>query len=212
MNKNWKRILLYLVFIVISASGDALAFKGDIGVNPWEAVSQALNYITLVKIGTLTIILNIAMVLIEMLLRKKFDPLMILQVAVSFLIGFVVNFIVYTFLGGLVLDSYASKLIITVLGFIISATGNGLMMTCSIAAFPLEGMCQALAEKTGKDFAKTRQLFDVLFVALSLLIAFVFECGLSVREGTVISMVIYSPIMGFVLKKAQPKIDRLLKE
>lgn len=31
---NYKQYLFYILFIIITVSGDALAFKGSIGVNP----------------------------------------------------------------------------------------------------------------------------------------------------------------------------------
>lgn len=103
---NYKQYLFYILFIIITASGDALAFKGSIGVNVWEAVCQTLNYMSAIKVGTLMIVLNVSMIIIEAILMKKFKPIMILQFIVSLLIGSVVNLIVYIFLGNLTLTSY----------------------------------------------------------------------------------------------------------
>lgn len=204
---NYKQYLFYILFIIITASGDALAFKGSIGVNAWEAVCQTLNYMSAIKVGTLMIVLNASMIIIEAILMKKFKPIMFLQFIVSLLIGSVVNLIVYIFLGNLTLTSYFSKFLMTIAGFVISATGNGLLMKCQLAPFPYEGMCEQLSLKINVDFAKLRQIFDIVCVVLCIAVSFIGHYQLAIREGTIISMLIYSPIMGYVMKKSKLKFS-----
>ena len=210
-NKTIKQFFFYFLFIIITATGDAMAFKGNVGVNPWEAVCQTLNYMTMIKVGTLMMILNSSMILIEMILMKKIKITMLLQLILSFLIGFVVNIIVYILFGNINISSYPLNLCLGILGFIVSATGNGLLMTCDLAPFPFEGMCEQLSIKFHLDFPKTRQAFDIIFIILCLLTSLIFGYQLAIREGTIISMLIYSPIMGYVMKKAKPKMIKILQ-
>lgn len=204
---NYKQYVFYILFIIITACGDALAFKGSIGVNPWEVVCQTLNYMTAIKVGTLMIILNASMIIIEAILMKKIKPIMLLQFVVSLLIGSIVNLIIYIFLGNLILTSYFSKLMLTIVGFIISAVGNGMLMKCQLAPFPYEGMCEQLSLKRNIDFAKLRQIFDAFCVILCIVVSFIGHYQLAIREGTIISMLIYSPIMGYVMRKSKLKFS-----
>lgn len=200
---NEKPYVFYIFFVVMTACGDALTFKGSIGVNPWEAVCQTLNYISAIKVGTLTIALNLLMIIIEAILMKKVKLVMIIQLVVSLLIGFIVNIIVYILFGHLTFESYFARFLIAILGFIISSVGNGLLMTCQLAPFPYEGMCEQLSLKTNVDFAKLRQIFDIVCVILCIVISFVGHYPLAIREGTIISMLIYSPVMGIVMEKVK---------
>lgn len=204
---NYKQYVYYILFVMITASGDALAFKGSIGVNAWEAVCQTVNYMSAIKVGTLMIVFNVLMIVIEALLMKKIKFTMILQLIVSLLVGSIVNVIVYLFLGNLSLTTYYSRLLMTILGFIISATGNGLLMNCQLAPFPYEGLCEQIALKINVDFAKLRQVFDIISVAFCITVSFIGHYQLAIREGTIISMIIYSPIMGFVMKKSKLKFN-----
>lgn len=206
-NVSYKQYAFYILFIVITACGDALAFKGSIGVNPWEAVCQTLNYMTTIKVGTLMIVLNASMIIVETMLIKKIKLIMLLQFIVSLLIGTIVNLIVYIFLGNLILSSYCSKFMMTIVGFVISATGNGLLMKCQLAPFPYEGMCEQLSLKINVDFAKLRKIFDIMCVVICIVVSFIGHYQLTIREGTIISMLIYSPIMGYVMKKSKLKFS-----
>lgn len=95
----------------------------------------------------------------------------------------------------------------TIAGFVISATGNGLLMKCQLAPFPYEGMCEQLSLKINVDFAKLRKIFDIVCVVLCIAVSFIGHYQLAIKEGTIISMLIYSPIMGYVMKKSKLKFS-----
>lgn len=195
-----RKYIFYFISIIICATGDALIFKANIGANPWEAMCQTFHYITYIKVGTIMACINSSTILLEILLLKKVHWYMLIQVVASCLFGSVVNFIIYLFLKDVVFNQYIIMLLLGIAGIIISATGNALMMKSDVAAFPFEGMCEILGKKINVSFARVRQMFDICFIIISIVLCTMNHFDYTVRELTILSMLIYSPIMAYVMK------------
>ncbi|WP_405280816.1 hypothetical protein, partial [Methanobrevibacter sp.] len=66
--------------------------------------------------------------------------------------------------------------------------------------FSLEGFCLALEKVLPLGFAQIRQAVDVICIILCIIISFILPIPLSIREGTVIGMIIFAPLMGYFMK------------
>ena len=213
--KETKRVILLILFAVIVATGAAISLKAAIGVGAWDAVSQTISFMTGIKVGTCVIILNILCLLGQVLmLKKKFRLIQWLQVPLNLLIGFIVNLILYNMLGDLVIDSYIVRIGLLILSYCLCAFGVAAVMVLDLVTFSLEGVCAAISEKIGFEFSKLRQAVDVICVALVFLLAWIFKVELAVREGTIIGMLIFGPLLGIFMKIIEPVLKKynLLKE
>ena len=65
----------------------------------------------------------------------------------------------------------------------------------------------ALAKKTKYHFAFIRQMVDILAIFFTLVLTFSLDVPMTAREGTVIGMLIFAPLMGFFIKRLQPIIN-----
>lgn len=61
----------------------------------------------------------------------------------------------------------------------------------------------AFSNRFGFNFGKVRQIVDVLLIIAALLIAFSTDTAITVREGTIISMLFFPPSMNFVYEENQ---------
>lgn len=73
-------------------------------------------------------------------------------------------------------------------------------MLIDIISMPLEGVCLALSNKTNINFGRVRQYADVVLIALVLIFTFVFSTQLTLREGTILLMIIYGPLLDRFMK------------
>ncbi|MCP8969925.1 YczE/YyaS/YitT family protein [Ectobacillus ponti] len=207
--KQLKRMLLLSILVMIVGIGAAFTLKVSIGVGAWDAVSQSIFYLSGIKVGTLGMMLNSACIVGQwVILRKDFHLRYLLQVPVTLLIGVVVNFILYDVLGAVVIDGYMMKLTLflaalTVLSFAIAA-----MMVLDIVTFPLEAFCMALAGKTKWRFIAVRQSADISCILIAVLLTFGLSLPLTLREGTIIGMLLFAPLLGYFMKKVQPILQR----
>lgn len=192
-----KKYCLFILTLMMVSIGDSLCFKANIGVSPYEALALTFNYMSHIKIGTLTLFVNACMILFQVILSKQFKVKYVLQFFMSLFFGMIVNTIVYQVLSGITLRYYQS-LIMEIIGLCISASGCGLLVALNVCVFPCEGFALTFSNTFKVDFQKTRQVIDIILVISCISLSLIFQCGFALREGTIIAACIFSPIMGFV--------------
>ena len=192
-----KKYCLFILTLMMVSIGDSLCFKANIGVSPYEALALTFNYMSHIKIGTLTLFVNACMILFQVILSKQFKVKYVLQFFMSLFFGMIVNTIVYQVLSGITLRYYQS-LIMEIIGLCISASGCGLLVALNVCVFPCEGFALTFSNTFKVDFQKTRQVIDIILVISCISLSLIFQCGFALREGTIIAARIFSPIMGFV--------------
>lgn len=208
--KQLKRILLLSILIVIVGLGASLTLKVAIGVGAWDALAQSFSYLFGIKVGTIGMILNISCVLGQwLILRKNFHFKHLLQVPVVILLGMVINFIFYDVLGAITIDSYIIKLVLLLVALLVLAFAVACVLVLDVVTFPLEAFCLALAKKTKWPFAVIRQSADILSILLAVILTFGFALPLTLREGTIIGMLIFAPLLGYFMKMIKPLFKKL---
>lgn len=207
--KFTKRFLAMLSCIAILGIGLAFILKAAVGIGPYDAVAQSVANITGIMVGTVTMILNTFFIVMQVAIkRKKFNPVQLLQFVVIFAFGSIVNFFLYQVLTFEV-DSYLFRLSMFIFGTVIGAFGVAGVMNINVVYTPLEGFLSALSEVTNGDFVKFRMGFDLFSIVLTLILAFSFNIPLAIREGTIISAIFFSPIMGWFMKMQIPLLKKL---
>lgn len=207
--KDFKSWLLLAIFIFGTGLGASVIMNVAIGVSAWDGMTQTIAEITSIKVGTMGMILNILLILMQiMILKKETNWSIFLQIPMSILLGYVVNFVYYDLLGHVQINSYPIKMMVYLLGLIIIAGSVAGIMVVDKTYFPVEGLCMAIAKKTQLDFVKLRQIVDFVAVAIALILYFSFKTTLTVREGTIIGMFLFSPLMGLFIKHLTPILKK----
>lgn len=210
MLREIKRYITMTILIIITGIGAAFSLKAAAGVGAWDAMNQTLSNMTGMKVGTMGMIINISCVAGQLLLMgKKFRLRQLLQIPVSIVLGVVVNFVLYNVLGNVSFDSYFIRMAVLISAYIVISAAVGAIMKLDAVTFALEGLCMAVSEKTGMQFSKLRQLVDFACIVIVLVLAFAIKTPLTVREGTIIGMLMFGPLMGFFMKKAEPVFNKL---
>lgn len=201
-----KKYCLFILTLMMVSIGDSLCFKANIGVSPYEALALTFNYMSHIKVGTLTLFVNACMILFQVILSKQFKVKYVLQFFMSLFFGVIVNTIVYQVLSGITLRYYQS-LIMEIIGLCISASGCGLLVALNVCVFPCEGFALTFSNTFKVDFQKTRQVIDIILVISCISLSLIFQCGFALREGTIIAACIFSPIMGFVQRSVTKELS-----
>lgn len=211
MNKKriFLQITLFLLFAVILSIGDSLCFKAGVGVVPYEAIALTLNYLTGIEVGTLSFFVNAAMILLQLILKQKLDVGLVLQIPLIMVISTTINWMIYYFLSW-VPSIYMVRVVVMIIGLLISALGVGLLVALNLVVMPCEGVAAVYSESKKKDFKKIRHRMDILFLFFCVVMSLILKLPLAVREGTVIAAIIYAPVMGVVIKKVKPLLDNAI--
>jgi uncharacterized membrane protein YczE len=200
-----KKITILTILVSFISVGVALTLKAEIGVGAWDALLAAISNIIDVPIGTVGMVLNFILIFAQIIiLRSNFRKIQLLQFPVSILFGLVINFMFYEVFSMLTLENYVMKLLTLLLGYVIIAFSIAGVMVMDVIFFPVEGFTMAISDTINKKFYIIRQLVDVISVVTALLLVIPFSQPLVVREGTIIGVIIFGPLLGLFMKILKP--------
>ena len=206
-----KRIVLLMVAVTILGMGAGLTLTAAIGVGAWDAFATTLSNLTMIEIGTCGMILNITCVLIQYLILKKgFTFKHLLQIPFSILLGVVINFMFYNVSAYIPTDTYLQRLVVLTLGTVIAAYSVSFIMTLNFITLALEGACVAVEKVTKIKFHILRQYVDIISIVVVFIITFITKTDLPIREGTIIGMIIFGPLIGFFGKYNQKILNKVI--
>jgi len=204
-----KRLLLCIFMIIATAFGVAITLRIAIGVGAWDALAMGGSLITGIRVGTVGIILNLSCVAVQLaFMRKNFKIKHALQIVLCFTLGYAVNFFFYDVLGSFYISNYFLGIILLILAYTYLAFTVSFIMLLDAVIFPLEGACKVISHKTGIKFHILRQGVDVISVVLAVIMSFAFSVPLAVREGTIIGMLMFGPLIGMFTKLLKPMLQR----
>lgn len=204
-----KQVIYFTVAIVLLSATAALQMKINIGIVPWDGLAKSISSVTGIKVGNATITMAISCVVMQaVVLRKDFKWMNILALVVGFINGKIINLFYYNIFSNLTIESYAIKLILFVLSIVAIAFFVGMIQTADFINLPLEGLCEAVADKGISKFSTLRQVVDVFSIISIVLITLTMKVPLTLREGTIISMIIFGPLLGFFIPYQQKFVEK----
>ena len=199
-NKIIYRLIRYLIGLFIMTIGIALSVKSDMGVSPVSSIPYTITCIFHIEMGNATILFHIVLVLLQIIiLRKKFKWINLCQVLAGIVFGKFTT--LCNSLAALLpnTDNIPIRLVMILISAFLIALGIFLYMPANIMPLAGEGAMQAVSEVTGIKFAKTKVLFDVSMVTVSLISCLIVLRSFgSVGIGTVIAAFLVGIILGWI--------------
>ena len=132
------------------------------------------------------------------LLRKRFNPLNLLQIPSVFVFSVFIDISMHI-LGGVGGMNYIAALLLSLVGNLLLAIGIVMQIRSKTLVQPGEGIVLAVSVTVRKPFGYMKICNDVSLVALAALMSwFVLGEIVQVREGTLISAVIVGLLVKFI--------------
>lgn len=198
---NKKYIVYSIVSFVFFGFGIALQLKADIGQSILNALAVTLSDTVHMKVGTVLNAVNSLFFVAYLLLRhSRLNYQDAVQVIATIANGSVINFFLYNVLSVYHMENYIYRLMLYFIGLIIASFSLGAILAIGIIKFPLESLCLTISEKYTKKFTAVRMTFDVIFLIAALCIALLAHTPVQIREGTVISILLLSALLGICLE------------
>ncbi len=199
INKNIiGRYALFLTGLFIAALGVAFSTKAGLGTSPVASVPYSVSLMSsLFSFGGWLNLWSVIQISIQvLLLRRNCRPVEIaIQTVLAFAYGYMTNFSV-SLIKGLTVDTYPKQFACMIFSCFILGFGIWLQFKGGVAMLPGEAMNRAIGFVTGKKYENIKILFDVLYIAVSVVIGLVFLGGFKgVREGSIIAAVLIGNII-----------------
>lgn len=193
---NTKKFVALVILLLLAALGISLQMKAMVGIAPFDAFNQSIAYVVGLKVGDVVTIVQLLFVALQIIILKKETTLRILlQVIVGALLGQFVNLFYYSVFNQLLIENYVLRLSILILGSLWIPIFIGGVMVLDLVTMPLENLSMVISQKVPYSFGQVRQVFDIIFVIISLLLTVIFRVPLTIREGTIISALTFGPLL-----------------
>ncbi len=183
--KQVKRYLFLIVGLFIMAFGVAFSIKAGLGTSPISSVPYVLSEALPLTVGNITILMHCFFILLQIIiLRKKYNPIQLLQLAVAVVFGYMTDFAIWV-LSPLECSGYAVEWVFCIIGIFLVAVGVSFEVTANVVTLAGEGLVLAICRVVPVKFGTMKVTFDVSLVVIACILSFVFLHQLiGVREGT----------------------------
>lgn len=210
-----KRYVLFVISLFISALGVAFTKHGELGVSPISSVANVMSIkLDFFSLGIWLIIWNCVLILGQILiLRKKFKPIQLLQIPLSFLFGYFTDFGLWL-VGFIPAKSYIMRLVMVFIGIVILGFGVSLSVSANVIMNSGEAFVKAISDTTNKNFGNVKIAFDVSCVVLALILSLLFFdfTIVGTREGTIISALCTGLVVKLFRKLTDEPVNRLVSD
>lgn len=195
--QNRRQVILSIFFFILFGLGISLQLKAAIGQSILNALAVTISHGVQMKVGSVLNIINSLFFISYLILRqKRLEKRDGIQIAATVLNGYLINFFLYSILSAWTPDTYLYRILLYFSGLILASVSLGAVLAIGLVKFPLESLCLTISEKYSKNFSKFRMTFDGIFLASALILSFICKLPLEIREGTLISILLLSPLLG----------------
>ena len=148
-----KRYILFLIGLFINSLGVSLVTKANLGTSPISSIPYVLNLNFPLTLGNFTIIFSLLLIILQIIiLRKNFKLENILQIPVSIVFGYFIDFTMYL-LVWINPQHYFIKLIALIIGCIVLGFGVYIEI-------PGESFVRAIVQTWNTNFGTTKIIFN----------------------------------------------------
>ena len=203
------RLAIYCLGLLILAFGIALAVNSNLGVSPVSSLPYVVSQIVGVSLGTCTILVYIGYILLQMVILRKFQPTLLLQLVFSTIFGWFVDGAKWV-LGDFCLPGYLGQLVMLAASILLIGFSLVLYIDVQLAPMPAEGLVGCLSEKLRKPFSSMKTLVDCSSVLIGAVLSLLFLGRLvGIREGTILTALLVGKMMGLLRKPVGPIIKKI---
>lgn len=212
-SQTLKRYVLLIIGLFFMAIGVAVTKRGDLGVSPISSVANIVaEKFTFFTLGNWLIVWNCVMIVGQIIiLRKKFNPIQLLQIPLSFLFGWFTDFGVW-FTSFIPADIYPVRLLMVVIGTVILGFGITLCVIANVVMNSGEAFVKAIADTIHKNFGNVKIAFDISCVITAVILSLLFFDFklVGTREGTFIAAICTGLVVKFFSKLLRDPVTKLL--
>lgn len=206
-----KRLGLYGAAVFILGFGIVLNTKAGLGVGSINTFPYAVSEMTSLSLGMATTLLYFVFVIAEMIIYRKVDLKILLQIPFSYLMGLIIDF--YDELLNFTVENFFLKLAVLAAAIVVTAIGAYTMVSMDLIPNPADGMARAVGYALHKEFGQGKLIFDCVMIAITAAICLVFAGRIiGIGLGTVLSALFIGRLIRLLERTFDGCVNRILEE
>lgn len=209
-----KRYIVLLIGLFLSSLGIAFTRHGELGVSPISSVANVFSYkFTFFSMGTWLFLWNCTMIVGQIvILRKKFQPIQLLQIPLSLLFGWFTDFGLWC-VSPLPVNLYPVRILMVLIGTVILGLGVAVSVIANVIMNSGEALVKAISDTANRNFGNVKIAFDVSCVISAVVLSLIFFHGeiIGTREGTIIAALLTGVVVKFFMKRISEPLELFLQ-
>lgn len=173
----------------VLAVGIILNTKSMLGVGSINTIPYAVAYILNISLGTTTTCLYIIFIIIQLILIKKLNIQILMQLPYSFVFGILLDF--YDTFLNITIQSISILFILLFMAILLTALGAFMMLQGNIVLNPADGIVKTLSDISQKEFGVVKNIFDITSIIITIIICLMtkgYIIGIGI--GTILSAIL----------------------
>jgi hypothetical protein len=201
-----KKIICFLLGLVVMVFGVAMFIKADIGAPCGDTVSIVVSRFTLLSIGQCIIIFHVLCILAQIALSRRLSVKHLFQLPLAVIFGMLIDLFLH--LMSFEFSGIVSRFVFLTAGMVIFSFGLRVMLGINLMLMPPEGLVREVSAKSRWSIAQAKIAYDiaVTFTAVILSVILAGNAFLVVNVGTVVCAVGTGPLIG-VFTRLFPVFD-----
>lgn len=187
--------------------GVALSVKSDLGTTPISCIPNILKYAVPLSLGTITIIFNLLLIVIQVIILKSdFERKQWMQIVVTIIFGYFIDFALYI-LTSIEPTDYISQWILCLISCFIIALGVYFEVASNAIVLPGEGVSLAVRHVTHIEFGKLKTAFDTSNVVIGAILSIaLYGTFKGIGLGTIFSGI----VVGYILRGYRQIFEKII--
>lgn len=205
-----KRISIYIIGLFLLSLGATFSILAGIGVSPVTSLPYALALITPLSVGITTVLANFIFIILQAIILKEIRwKNFFIQLIISFLFGFFMDFTIWLTKGLPEASSIVLIIVYLAISLILVALALLLYFTANLPTMPYDSLTHVIANTWKMPFSKAKITSDMLNVVLSLVICLLFIQSFgAIGIGTFIAAYGIGKMVGILLHNLQPSLKQ----
>lgn len=204
-----KRIIIYLVGMLLLAVGIVLNTRTGLGVAAVASFPFAINQITGLSLGNASMFMYLVLVVLQLVLVRKADLKILLQIPFSVGFGVILDFVNNKL--SIRANTLVSGLALLLVAVLTIASGVFMMVKCDLILNPVDGAVKTMSDVFKVKFGRIKIIFDASFVTLTIVTSLVFTGSIiGIGIGTVIAVLLMGNTIQFMVHNFDDLMNKVL--
>jgi uncharacterized protein len=187
MMEFFKKIIFYLIGIIIVSLGISLTITANFGVGSWDALNVALSETVGLTVGSWIFIIGFILIFVNSVIEKK-KPAYLEIVAVA-IIGSCVDFWLLFVLDGISPESTYMKIGLLLIGILILSFGISIYLQPKFPVSPIDHLMVAISERFGISYTIAKTSTELFAIIMALIMKGPIGIGTLIIAATIGPMI-----------------------
>lgn len=197
-----RKLRIFILGCIILSAGIVLATKADLGVAVYDAFVLNLSLVTQTTYGTISVIMGLILVGVQIILTHKWQVSYIVQMGMLMAFSVILDALMYGVLASFGVNTLFGKILLFIIANILICLGIAMILSARLQSFPLETSMNVIYDRFGFSMSKIKYGYDAVWLVCAIITGMMGQLNdYHLGIGTAIMFVLHGWLINFFFVK-----------